>query len=98
MRQFLPPFDHVVLLRAPREVVVARLATRTHNPSGKHPDHVARELALRETVEPVLRRAAGYEIDTNACLDDGVEHVLRIVQSGEATARERPFSRLTSGE
>ena len=42
MRPFLPPFDHVVLLRAPREVVVARLATRTHKPDGKHPDHVAR--------------------------------------------------------
>lgn len=66
MGQFLPQFDHIVLLSAPADVIVERLGMRTNNPYGKHPDEVARVLGLVETVEPLLRRAAGYEIDTSA--------------------------------
>jgi len=33
MGKFLPQFDHVVLLRAPAEVIVERLGARTNNPS-----------------------------------------------------------------
>jgi shikimate kinase len=81
MRKFLPQFDHVVLLSAPAEVIVERLAKRTNNPYGKHPDEVARVLGLLTTVEPLLRRAAGHEIDTSACLDDVVASVLRLARS-----------------
>jgi shikimate kinase len=62
MGKFLPQFDYVVLLSAPSKVLVERLATRTTNPFGKRPDEVARVLGLLETVEPLLRRAAGVEI------------------------------------
>ncbi len=86
MGKFLPQFDHVILFSAPVEVVVGRLATRTNNPYGKHPHQIARELALRETVEPLLRRVAGHEIDTSAHLDDVIATVLRIARTGEATA------------
>jgi shikimate kinase len=79
MGKFLPQFDHVVLLSAPADVIVERLATRTNNPYGKHRDEVARVLELRELVEPLLRRAAGHEIDTSASLDDIVSTLLRIV-------------------
>jgi dephospho-CoA kinase len=81
MGKFLPQFDHVVLLSAPAEVIVARLGARTNNPYGKHPDEVARVLGLLETVEPLLRRAAGHEIDTSASLDEVVATVLRLAQS-----------------
>lgn len=81
MGQFLPQFDHVILLSAPAAVIVERLGARTNNPYGKHPDQVARVLGLLETVEPVLRRAAGYEIDTSVCLDDVVAAVLQHVRS-----------------
>jgi dephospho-CoA kinase len=80
MGQFLSQFDHIVLLSAPADVIIERLKTRTNNPYGKHPDEVARVLALQETVEPLLRRAAGYEIDTSARLDDVVASLLRLVQ------------------
>lgn len=80
MGKFLPQFDHVILLSAPPEVIVERLATRTNNPYGKHPDQVARVLDLRETVEPLLRRVAGHEIDTRADLAAVVAAVLRIAQ------------------
>jgi shikimate kinase len=79
--KFYPQFDHIVLLTAPVPVIVERLANRTTNPYGKHPDEVARVLHLRQTVEPLLRGAAGLEVDTSAPLDQVVATVLRLVQS-----------------
>ena len=81
MGKFLPQFDHVVLLSAPADVMVERLRTRTNNSYGKHPKEVARVLSLKESVEPLLRRVAGHEIDTSACLDDVVANVLQLVGS-----------------
>jgi shikimate kinase len=78
MRKFLPQFDHIVLLSAPAEVIVERLSTRTNNPYGRQPDQMARVLRLIDTVEPLLRQTAGYEIDTRAPLAEVVAAVLRI--------------------
>jgi shikimate kinase len=83
--KFYPQFDHIVLLTAPAAVIVERLATRTTNPYGKHPDEIARILYLRQTVEPLLRRGAGLEVDTTAPLDQVIATVLRLVQSPSAT-------------
>jgi dephospho-CoA kinase len=83
--KFYPQFDHIVLLTAPAAVIVERLATRTTNPYGKHPDEVARVLALQQTVEPLLRAGAGVEVDTSAPLDQVVATVLRLLQSPSAT-------------
>jgi shikimate kinase len=80
MGKFLPQFDHVILLSAPADVIVERLGRRTNNSYGKHPDEVARVLGLVESVEPLLRRAAGHEIDTSAPVDDVVASVLRLAQ------------------
>jgi len=55
------------------------LGTRTNNQYGKRPDEVARVLGLVERVEPLLRRAAGHEIDTSAGLEDVVATLLRLV-------------------
>jgi dephospho-CoA kinase len=83
--KFYPQFDHIVLLTAPAAVLVERMANRTTNPYGKHPDEVARVLALQQTVEPLLRAGAGVEVDTSAPLDQVVASVLRLVQSPSAT-------------
>jgi shikimate kinase len=80
MGPFLPQFDHVVLLSAPANVIADRLGRRTNNPYGKQPDQVARVLDLLETVEPLLRRAAGHEIETRASLGDVAAAGLRLVQ------------------
>jgi shikimate kinase len=76
--QFYNQLDAVILLTAPPEVIVERLATRTTNPFGKHPDEVARVLALQETIEPLLREDATHVIDTRLRLDDVIERTLRI--------------------
>ena len=81
MRAFLHQFDHIVLLSAPADVLVERLRRRTSNTYGKDPDEVARTLELVETVEPLLRRVADYEIDTSAPLADVVAALLRLAQS-----------------
>ena len=80
MRRFLPQFDHVILLSAPAQVIVARLATRATNPYGKRPDEVARVLAQTQTVEPLLRRIATYEINTSAPLAEVVATLLHHCQ------------------
>jgi shikimate kinase len=82
--KFYPQFDHIVLLTAPAAVIVERLATRTTNPYGKHPDEVARVLTLQQTVEPLLRRGAGLEVDTSVPLDQVVAAVLQLLQSPAA--------------
>ena len=81
MGTFLHQFDHVVLLSAPAEVIVARLGSRTNNPYGKHPDELAGVLHNLHTVEPLLRRIAGHEIDTRASLNEVVTTLLRLVES-----------------
>lgn len=80
MRKFLPRFDHVVLLSAPAEVLVERLGARTNNPYGKRPGEVARVLGQMETVEPLLRRAAGHEIDTSAPLEEVMATLLQLAR------------------
>ena len=65
---------------APAAVIVARLATRTSNTYGKRPEEIARVLGQIETVEPLLRRIANYEIDTSVSLSEVVETVLRLTR------------------
>jgi hypothetical protein len=78
--KFYSQFDHIVLLTAPAPLIVERLATRTTNSYGKHADQVARTLALKQTVEPLLRAAADLELNTSASLDQVVASVLRLVR------------------
>ena len=79
MGQFLPQFDHVVLLSAPADIIVERLQTRTTNAYGKQADEVARVLALQQTIEPLLRRVATSEIDTRPSVDEVIATILRLV-------------------
>lgn len=77
--KFYSQFDHIILLSAPAHVIVERLATRTTNPYGKRPEEVARALSLLQTIEPMLRRGAGHEVDTSVPLNQVVATVLRLV-------------------
>ena len=79
---FYPRFDHVVLLSAPVDVVLRRLAQRTNNPYGKSADERARVLADLAEVEPLLRRGADHEIATDVPLADVVAALLLLVEQG----------------
>jgi shikimate kinase len=79
MARFYPVFDHIVLLSAPADVILERLATRTNNSYGKRSEEAARVLRLIETIEPILRRRATHEFDTSAPLAEVVSAVLHLV-------------------
>jgi adenylate kinase family enzyme len=76
---FYPHFEHVVLLSAPAEVILARIAARTTNPYGQDP--TSRALVLRDLaeVEPLLRATATTEIDASAPLADVVQALEALV-------------------
>ena len=73
--KFYPQFDHIVLLSAPADVLLARIAARTNNPYGKRPEERAAILRYLAVVEPQLRATATIEIDTSAPTDQVVEQV-----------------------
>jgi shikimate kinase len=69
-------FDRIVLLSAPAEVMLERLANRTNNPYGSTAEQRAESLRYKETVEPLLRNISTIEIDTRAPLDEVVAAIL----------------------
>ncbi len=77
--KFYDQFDQIVLLTAPASVMIERLVHRTNNPYGKSPKDLARALALKESVEPLLRRAADLEVDTSIPIDDVVEKIVGLI-------------------
>jgi shikimate kinase len=61
--RFSDRFEHIVLLSAPVEVLIARVSARTNNPYGTslaQQDDIRRYLV---EVEPLLRRSATVELD-----------------------------------
>lgn len=61
---FYPRCTHIVLLTAPREVMLERIRTRTDHSYGKQPEELAEILRNQVEIEPVLRRRATCVIDT----------------------------------
>lgn len=76
---FYPRFHHIVLLSAPAEVLIERLATRTNNPYGKDPAELAETLRYQQTVEPLLRASATLEVVTTVPVAQVADIVLRHV-------------------
>ena len=81
--KFYPRFDVVVLLTAPANVILERVARRESNAFGKYAAEQDRILYDLATVEPLLRASATAEIDTRALLDevvDGLESIADILR------------------
>ncbi|MGH2977766.1 MAG: AAA family ATPase [Gaiellaceae bacterium] len=76
--RFYDSFDAVVLLSAPADVLLDRIAARTTNDYGKpRPERELILTHLRE-VEPLLRRTCTHEIDATPPLADVVERLVEI--------------------
>jgi dephospho-CoA kinase len=73
--KFYPQFDHIVLLSAPAEIILERIATRTNNHYGKSPEERALVLHHLEVVEPLLRAGATLEIDASAPIEEVVRQL-----------------------
>jgi dephospho-CoA kinase len=80
--RFYDRFDAVVLLSAPAEVILSRIATRTTNDFGKSPGERAQILADLESTEPLLRATCTHEIDAARPVDDVVEALVAIGRPG----------------
>jgi gluconate kinase len=70
--KFYDRFDAVVLLSAPADVILDRVARRTTNSYGKTPMERAMILADLATIEPLLRASCTHELDASRPLDDVV--------------------------
>jgi broad-specificity NMP kinase len=79
--EFYSQFDQIVLLSAPADVLLARIATRTTNPYGKHPDERAEILCYLAEIEPRLRASATAEIDATAPLPEVVRQLEELASS-----------------
>jgi adenylate kinase family enzyme len=86
--KFYPRFDAIVLLSAPTDVLLDRLASRRTNDYGK--TDAERALILHEirTVEPLLRVGATAEIDTRRSVDEVVDMLESI--AGQAVSSPAP--------
>jgi shikimate kinase len=76
--KFYDRFDAVVLLSAPTDVILDRVARRTTNPYGKSPVERAMILADLATVEPLLRDDCTHELDASRPLAEVVDDLVAI--------------------
>jgi dephospho-CoA kinase len=80
-QKFYPRFDAVVLLSAPADLILERVAVRKTNDFGKtdaERNLIARDLA---TFEPLLRATSTVEIDTRVPLHEVVDALERIAST-----------------
>ncbi len=76
--KFYPRFDAVVLLSAPANLILERVAVRKTNDFGKSDAERDRIVQDLTTFEPLLRATSTAEIDTRAPLHevvDALEHI-----------------------
>ncbi|HXH22290.1 MAG TPA: AAA family ATPase [Dehalococcoidia bacterium] len=83
--QFYSGLDHVVLLSAPVDVMLRRLATRNTNSFGKSAEEREKILRDREEIEPLLRRRATLEIDTSAPLEEVVARLVALASEPQGS-------------
>ncbi len=76
--KFYDRFDAVVLLSAPAEVILDRIAHRTTNTYGKNPGEQAMILDDLANVEPLLREGCTHELDTSRPLAEVVADLVAI--------------------
>ena len=78
--RFYDRFEQVVLLSAPVNVLIERVATRANNPYGRSPEQQDEIRRYVTEVEPLLRRGASVELDSRRPvpeLADALEELLR---------------------
>jgi shikimate kinase len=75
---FYDRFDAVVLLSAPADVMLDRVARRTTNNYGRTALERAEILADLAEVEPLLRQSCTYELDASRSLDEVVGDLIAI--------------------
>lgn len=76
--RFYPQFDAVVLLSAPAQVILGRIAARTTNDYGKSVAERAEILRNLAEFEPLLRAGCTHELDATRPPDEIVSALVAI--------------------
>jgi len=84
--EFYDRFDAVVLLSAPADVILDRVARRTTNEYGKSPLERAEIMADLAAVEPLLRVGCTHELDASRPLDEVVADLIAIASRTTTTS------------
>jgi broad-specificity NMP kinase len=87
MGRLFPLLDLVILLSAPLQTIMGRLEYRSIGSYGHSVDERAKIAHLISTVEPLLRRAADYEIQTTRSVHETADEVLRLSLSNKLESR-----------
>jgi len=77
---FYDRFEHVVLLSAPLDVLLERVAIRTNNPYGNTHAQRAEIAEYVDSVEPLLRRSATVELDGQRTPSDLADEVAGLLK------------------
>lgn len=77
MGRFLPLIDVVILLSAPVETLLQRLAARSDG-YGRTEEERRKVAELVAMIEPLLRQSADHEIDTRRPVAATVDEILRL--------------------
>ena len=83
--KFYDRFDAVVLLSAPADVILDRVARRTTNDYGKSPVERAMIVDDLATFEPLLRQGCTHELDASRPLDELVADLIEIASDDDGT-------------
>ena len=87
--RFYPRFDAVVLLSAPTDVILERVAARESNDFGKTDEEREKIVRDLEQFEPLLRAGATNEIDTRASLTEVADELERLANAAAMSPRDK---------
>jgi dephospho-CoA kinase len=87
MGQLFPMIDTVILLSAPVDTILQRLAARSPGGYGHVAEERRKVAALVATVEPLLRQSADHEIDTRRSVSATVDEIVRLVDVESGNVR-----------
>jgi shikimate kinase len=79
MGRLFDQIEMVILLSAPAETIIKRLAARSSGGYGSTTEERAKVSELVSTVEPLLRQSADHELDTRRSVRATVDELLRLV-------------------
>lgn len=77
--RFYQHFEHIVLISAPVDVLLRRVANRTSNLYGKSPAEREEITRYVRTVEPMLRTGATLELDGRGHVTELADRIGRLV-------------------
>ncbi|MDZ4198408.1 MAG: AAA family ATPase [Kiritimatiellia bacterium] len=78
---FYPDFRLIILLSAPRQVMMERIRSRSNNRYGQNPEEMAHILPDLDRIEPLLRQKCTHELKTTVPVRIVADRILHQIGS-----------------